>query len=468
MLASAGVVLAAPEEERVTWLPNIGTIDKFDMFSGYANIPETSKQLHYLFNASQGNPATDPLIIWTNGGPGCSSMLGWLQEHGPYQMASGAHDMTFTENQWTWNREASMLYIEQPAGVGYSYCEGKYDCSFDDEKSGEDNFAAIMAWFEKFPEFKTNDLYITGESYGGIYVPYMAHEIFTHNDANETNDDVFKPNLKGFAVGNGVTNWTYDTTPAYVNMAYWHSLIDQELHDKIEAASCDFGGPYGTNITDECMGYLDEFNNLTAEVNVYDIFGTCWGVGPYPQMYETKSHHGYTANDYTPWLKRGQPKFSETTGEPILKELPPCTWGSGLLDWMNLAETREALHIPDKVQAWDLCQSGDWWHYAIQPKGSQWIYEELKDREDFRMLHFSGDTDGAVATDGTQGWIASTGWKSTKDWTPYFVDAQVAGYTEEYGNFSFGTVHGAGHMAPQFKPPQTYHLIFNWLLERPI
>ena len=160
---------------------------------------------------------------------------------------------------------------------------------------------------------------------------------------------------------------------------------------------------------------------------------------------------------YTPWVK---PNMTE--GSKILTELPPCTWGTGLLNWMNLADTRKAMHIPDYVQAWDLCQSSPTWSYESQPEGSQWIYEELMGK--IRMLHFSGDTDGAVPTLGTQNWIASTDWEVSKAWTPYFVDAQVAGYTEEYEDgFTFGTVHGAGHMAPQFKPPQTYHLVINWI-----
>lgn len=98
-------------------------------------------------------------------------------------------------------------------------------------------------------------------------------------------------------------------------------------------------------------------------------------------------------------------------GTPILKELPPCTWGSGLLDWMNLSDTRKALHIPNNVQAWDLCQSADWWHYVILVQGSQWIYEELQGK--IRMLHFSGDTDGAVPTLGTQNWIQTLNWPTT-------------------------------------------------------
>lgn len=70
-----------------------------------------------------------------------------------------------------------MLYIEQPAGVGYSYCGNKKDCAFDDDKSGKDNLTVVLEWFKKFPEFKNNELYISGESYGGVYVPYLAYYI---------------------------------------------------------------------------------------------------------------------------------------------------------------------------------------------------------------------------------------------------------------------------------------------------
>jgi carboxypeptidase C (cathepsin A) len=127
----------------------------------------------------------------------------------------------------------NMLWIDQPAGVGYSTCTGIKDCTFNDETSGKDNLDVILAWYEKYPEFKKNDLWLSGESYGGIYVPYMAYNIDQHNTAHLEDDTVFKPLLKGFAVGNGVTNWKFDTTPAFVDMGYWHSLYDTALYDKI-------------------------------------------------------------------------------------------------------------------------------------------------------------------------------------------------------------------------------------------
>jgi hypothetical protein len=154
----------------------------------------------------------------------------------------------FNKNEYSWNREANMLYIESPAGVGYSYCENSRLCSSSDASSSLDNLDALLAFFEKFPKFLTNDLYLSGESYAGIYVPYLALRITQYNfwlkgtqplvaesSPLETFDTSFTKrflsdtthhhqtlsdtknyttlNLKGFMVGNPVTDWRMDETP---------------------------------------------------------------------------------------------------------------------------------------------------------------------------------------------------------------------------------------------------------------
>lgn len=91
--------------------------------------------------------------------------------------------------------------------------------------------AVILAWFEKYPEYKEHDLFISGESYAGMYVPFVVNQLHHHKVVHQRDPDVFKPNLKGFMVGNGCTNWKYDTEPAYLKMAYWHSLYSQETYD---------------------------------------------------------------------------------------------------------------------------------------------------------------------------------------------------------------------------------------------
>lgn len=81
----------------------------------------------------------------------------------------------FFENEYSWNKAANMLYIESPAGVGFSQCPNKSECNFTDWNSSVDNLAAMLSFFDIYPSFRKNDLYISGESYAGLYVPYLAY-----------------------------------------------------------------------------------------------------------------------------------------------------------------------------------------------------------------------------------------------------------------------------------------------------
>jgi carboxypeptidase C (cathepsin A) len=93
---------------------------------------------------------------------------------------------TFVLNEYSWNKEANMLYIESPAGVGFSYCVNMKDCNFDDMSSSVDNLGALQDFYFKFPEYLSHDLYISGESYAGVYVPYLAYQIDKYNDDPST------------------------------------------------------------------------------------------------------------------------------------------------------------------------------------------------------------------------------------------------------------------------------------------
>ena len=133
LLASAAS--AAVAADQVTSLPGQQTFDTYKVYSGYVDVTGTTNMLHYMFVESQNDPTTDPLIIWFNGGPGCSSMLGWAQEHGPWVMKNGTD--YFQSNPYSWNVKANMLYLESPGGVGYSYCGSVEDCTFTDQSSAD-------------------------------------------------------------------------------------------------------------------------------------------------------------------------------------------------------------------------------------------------------------------------------------------------------------------------------------------
>lgn len=85
-------------------------------YSGYLEF-DTGK-FHYVFFDSQRDPDNDPVVLWLNGGPGCSSLLGMVYENGPFKFVEGT--VNFKINPYSWNMKANLLYISSPGGVGFS------------------------------------------------------------------------------------------------------------------------------------------------------------------------------------------------------------------------------------------------------------------------------------------------------------------------------------------------------------
>ena len=123
-----------------------------------------NKHIHYWFIGSEGpDPAKAPVAVWMNGGPGCSSLDGLVYEHGPFRF-DPADPSKLVRFNYTWAKRANVLYIEAPVGVGFSYSDDPADYNVTDDTTAQDNLHAIEQFYRLFPEFKTNDLFLTGES----------------------------------------------------------------------------------------------------------------------------------------------------------------------------------------------------------------------------------------------------------------------------------------------------------------
>ena len=116
------------------------------LYSGYLPVP--SGRLHYLAVLSPS--ASAPVLIWLNGGPGCSSLLGFGLENGPYIMDSPGND-NFKPNPWSWTKNVTLVYLEAPAGVGFSECLID-KCEYNDSSMALEVETAIGELFLKFPE----------------------------------------------------------------------------------------------------------------------------------------------------------------------------------------------------------------------------------------------------------------------------------------------------------------------------
>ena len=240
-----------PASDFVSYLPGYGE-PPTATYSGFldAGAAEPGTKLHYWFAAcdSKDDPATKPTVLWLNGGPGSSSILGWLQEVGPLLTNSSGGLM---RNPWAWTRLANVFALEAPAGVGYSYCDANLrggNCENTDGSTAKASLAALIDFFgNKFPKLQNTQFFIAGESYAGVYVPTLAREILWHYErttlatleASVRSDDAdFKGRrnsgaaisipLAGVAVGDPCTDNEFQRDS--MDMLWYankHGLVDQ-------------------------------------------------------------------------------------------------------------------------------------------------------------------------------------------------------------------------------------------------
>lgn len=150
-----------------------------DSHPGFVNLTSNDDYFYWLFK-SRSNPSTDPLSVWLTGGPGCSSVMALFTENGPYNVNA---DLNLSSNAYSWNTKSNLLFVDQPIGTGFS--KGRViDYVTNEDEIAEDFYIFLKGFFEKFPEFKGRELYITGESYAGHYIPAIGAYLKQKNDTD--------------------------------------------------------------------------------------------------------------------------------------------------------------------------------------------------------------------------------------------------------------------------------------------
>jgi carboxypeptidase C (cathepsin A) len=420
--------------------------DMYTMFSGYIPVtPDGSRRLHYVFVESSGSPETDPVLWWTNGGPGCSGLEGFLTGMGPFRPdATGG----LTINPHAWTKFASAIFIEQPAGVGFSHVAEESSVNYSDTTAAKDNWIFITEFFKLYPEFRSNDFYLTSESYGGHYLPELAREILHKNNG--------EVNFKGFAVGNPVTWMTYINYGLYAK--WWGAgLLPKPQYDMFMEKACYMLSSSAENIVvdqgfdEECWNLTDYFDDLMADVDPYALmFPTCS-----PQTDALFRHH--------PLMRNITAKLRASF------KYEPC-WEDLETAYFNRPDVQNALHIANGPVKWTACSDyvGDNWDMEEQYAPMMPVYKELIENGTLRIMVYSGDDDSICSTQASQQWIWNMGYDNTETWAPYMVDDQVGGMTTYFtasngAGFRFTSVHGAGHMVPSTQPKRGVYIMKKFL-----
>ena len=159
----------------------------FDVGESYAGLLPVSEakhetqELYFWFFPSSNTAASNEITIWLNGGPGCSSLEGLLQENGPFLWQYGT--LKPVPNPWSWTNLTNMVWVEQPVGTGFS--RGKPTAT--DEKQVANQFLGFFKNFVNTFGLQGRKVYIAGESYAGYYVPYIADAMFNAKDKTHFN-----------------------------------------------------------------------------------------------------------------------------------------------------------------------------------------------------------------------------------------------------------------------------------------
>ncbi|KAI4375277.1 hypothetical protein MLD38_013165 [Melastoma candidum] len=441
----AGGLSSEAEADRIASLPGQPQVP-FQQYSGYVTVNRVAgRALFYWLTEAYSRPLSRPLVIWLNGGPGCSSVAyGASEEIGPFRINKTASELYL--NKFSWNNVANLLFLETPAGVGFSYTNRSSDLlDTGDLRTAEDSLEFIVKWMERFPRYMKREVYLAGESYAGHYVPQLAKQILEHNLRNP-NSPI---NLKGIMVGNAVTDNYYDNLGT---VTYWwsHAMISDRTYKQL-IHTCDFRKQKESNECESLYSYAmdQEFGNIDQ----YNIYAP-----PCKSSGETVSLSRQGIRLPHRLIKNSRP----------ISGYDPCTERYAEI-YYNRLDVQRALHanttrIPYR---WTACseQLNTNWNdsdVSILP-----IYRDMI-AAGLRIWVFSGDVDSVVPVTATRYSLARLKLATKVPWYPWYVMKQVGGWTEVYEGLTFATVRGAGHEVPLFKPRAALQLFTSFLRGEPL
>ncbi|KAK9275927.1 hypothetical protein L1049_023201 [Liquidambar formosana] len=402
------------------------------------------RALFYWFFEATHKPHEKPVLLWLNGGPGCSSIgYGEAEELGPFLTQKGKPELKF--NPHSWNKAANLLFVESPIGVGFSYTNTSSDINqLGDTITAKDSYAFLVNWFRRFPQFKSHDFYISGESYAGHYVPQLAELIFDSN-INVPNEDYI--NLRGFMIGNALLDDDTDQT-GMVDYAWDHAVISDRVYNDIKS-KCNFSVEPLSHV---CNRALDRYFDVYKIIDMYSLYAPTCVNSSLSSTRQRPLIHGIAPrlfSKFDGWHKR------PAGYDPCLSNYTEV--------YMNRPDVQEALHanVTKIPYPWTHCSENiTFWGDA--PASILPIIKKLI-AGGLRIWVFSGDTDGRIPVTSTRYTLRKLGLNTTQEWTPWYSNQQVGGWTIAYDGLMFVTIRGAGHQVPTFKPKQALQLIRHFL-----
>ncbi|KAA1466528.1 alpha/beta-hydrolase [Dentipellis sp. KUC8613] len=395
------------------------------------NLPATtvSSQLYFVLIKARRTADKERILFWFNGGPGCSSFDGLMMEVGPWRVdgQGGLHTI-----EGGWEEYTTIVYVDQPAGTGFSYTSTDRFVHELGEASSQ-LLEFLRNFYLVFPEYKRMDTYLGGESFAGQYIPYFSDAIL---------NSTLGINLRGAAIGNGWID-ARRQYPSFLDYAVKHGIIEEgtDWYSKGKAAvdACldalknVEGEPVRVDICEDVMGAVSAVRNRNVKgeevcMNVYDV----------------------RLDDIQPACGMNWP--------PDLKNVTT---------YLRRPDVVQSLNANGKSESWTECQS--------QVSRELWLHDSPsaitvlpRVTERIPVLIFAGDQDFICNYLGLESMIQAMSWGGatglgeveTQTWT---VDGQPAGTWVSSRNLTYAKIFNASHMVGFDVPHVSHDMILRFM-----
>ncbi|KAJ7050430.1 serine carboxypeptidase [Mycena amicta] len=415
-------------------------------YTGYIDIE--ARHIFFYFFESRSNPDEDDMIFWTNGGPGCSSSLGLFMELGPCRILD-ANGTTFHPESW--NTNANIFFVDQPIGVGFSYAD--YGETVSTTEEGAKDIAAFMfVFFEHFSKFKGRALHMTGESYGGRYVPVFAAEVYDQN-ARLAAAGYTPINLKSVMIGNGITDFFHQMS----------SVFDMQC----TSASIDPTSSIETCVMMKRMIPRCEQRLKESCVDIFDAVD-CAAAASFCSTYLREPYRKSQLNPYD---------ISKPCDDDLLRESLCYPVTAHIREYLSRPTVRDSLGVDPAVPAnFTSCSKdvGTAFHTHLDGyiAPTQAYVGALLERG-VQVLIYVGTYDWTCNHVGNARWTLALEWSGAEafraaELRPWAIGGDLkkngqAGLVRSAKGLTFLTIDKAGHMVPYDKPKESLDLVQRWL-----
>ncbi|KAM3217509.1 serine carboxypeptidase-like 50 isoform X2 [Capsicum annuum] len=397
--------------------------------SGYLTINSTSgSSIFYTFYEAQ-NPRTPiydtPIVIWLQGGPGCSSMLGNFYELGPFRVSfslrHNVEHLTLVRNSGSWNRIFGVLFIDNPIGTGFSIAGSPDEVPRNQHDVAKHLFIAVREFIGLEKSFENRPIYATGESYAGKYVPAFGYYTLKKNARLAKSRRL---NLAGVGIGNGLTDPEIQVGTHALN-AYYSGLINgkqkMELEKLQEEAIRLTRNGNWSEATSARLRVLGTLSNMTGLATLYDF-------------------------------RRLKPYEDDLVGK-----------------FLSSVEIKRALKAKESI-SFEVCSDlvGNALNDDVM-KSVRYMVEFLV--KNTKVLLYQGQCDLRDGVVSAEVWMKKMKWEGIGKFLEaernvWSVNDELAGYVQKWENLTHVVVMNAGHLVPTDQAVNSQAMIEDWVLEK--